>query len=74
MLANLETQQWLKDWIGHFSLQSQRKAIAKKAQTTAYLHSFHTLAKQWSKFSKLGFHSTWTENFQMFKLDLEKAE
>ena len=27
-----------------------------------------------SKFSKLGFNSTWTMNFQMFKLDLEKAE
>ena len=27
-----------------------------------------------SKFSKLGFTSTWTESFQMFKLDLEKAE
>ena len=24
--------------------------------------------------SKLGFNRTWTENFQMFKLDLEKAE
>ena len=22
----------------------------------------------------IGFNSTWTENFQMFKLDLEKAE
>ena len=27
-----------------------------------------------SNFSKRGFTSTWTENFQMFKLDLEKAE
>ena len=27
-----------------------------------------------SKFSKLDFNSTWTVNFQMFKLDLEKAE
>ena len=27
-----------------------------------------------SKFSKPGFNSTWTMNFQMFKLDLEKAE
>ena len=27
-----------------------------------------------SKFSNPGFNSTWTENFQMFKLDLEKAE
>ena len=25
-------------------------------------------------FFKLGFNSTWTENLQMFKLDLEKAE
>ena len=25
------------------------------------------------KFCKLGFNSTWTENFQIFKLDLEKA-
>jgi len=33
-----------------------------------------TLAKLCSKFSKLGFNSTRTENFQMFKLDLEKAE
>ena len=32
------------------------------------------LAKKRSKFSKLGFSSTWTENFQMFKLDLEKAK
>ena len=27
-----------------------------------------------TKFSKPGFNSTWTMNFQMFKLDLEKAE
>ena len=32
------------------------------------------LAKWCSKFSKPGFNSTWTVNFQIFKLDLEKAE
>ena len=32
------------------------------------------LAKECSKFSKPGFISTWTVNFQMFKLDSEKAE
>ena len=32
------------------------------------------LAKECSKFSKLGFNSMWTENSQMFKLDWEKAE
>ena len=57
-----------------FSSQSQRKAMPKNVQTTAQLHSSHTLAKQCSKFSKPGFNSTWTVNFQMFKLDLEKEE
>ena len=32
------------------------------------------LARLWSKSFKLGFSSRWTENFQMYKLDLEKAE
>ena len=30
---------------GQFSLQSQRKAMPKNVQTTAQLHSSHTLAK-----------------------------
>ena len=49
-----------------FSFQSQIKAIPKNAQTTTQL--------QISKFSKPGFKSIRTVNFQMFKLDLEKAE
>ena len=32
------------------------------------------MAKLCSKSSKLGFNSTWTKNFQMFRLDLENAE
>ena len=59
---------------GQFSFQSQRKAMPNNAQTTAQLHSSHTLAKQCSKFSKPSFSNTWTTNFQMFKLDLKKAE
>ena len=59
---------------GQFSFQSQRRAMPKNVHTTTQLHSSHTLAKQCSKFSKPGFNSTWTVNFQMFKLDLEKAE
>ena len=70
-----------------FSFQSQRKAMPKNVQTTTQLHSSHTLAKWCSKLSKPGFkcelfihftnftvHEPWTVNFQMFKLDLEKAE
>ena len=59
---------------GQFSFQSQRKAMPKNAQTTTQLHSPHTLVKECSKFSKPGFHSTWITDFQMLKLDLEKAE
>ena len=55
-----------------FSFHSQRKAKPKNVQTTAQLHSSHMLAKQCSKFSKPGFNITWTENFKMFNLDLEK--
>ena len=59
---------------GQFSFQYQRRAIPKNVQTTAQLHSFHMLARSCSESSKLGFNSTWTKNFQMYKLDLEKAE
>ena len=48
--------------------------MPKNVQTTAQLHSSHILAKQCSEFSKPGFNNTGTVNFQMFKLDLEKAK
>ena len=57
-----------------FSFQSQRRAMPKNVQTTTQLHSSHMLAKECSKFSKPGFNSMWTMNFEMFKLDLEKIE
>ena len=59
---------------GQFSFQSQRKALPKNTQTTAQLHSSHMLVEKCSKFSKPGSSNTWTVNFQMFKLVLEKAE
>ena len=59
---------------GQFSFQTQRKGMPKNAQTTAQLHSSHMLVKSCSKFSKPGFSSRGTVNFQMFKLFLEKAE
>ena len=59
---------------GQFSFQFQRKAMPKNTQTTAQLHSSHTLVKWCSKFSKPGFSNMWTVNFQMFKLVLEKAK
>ena len=38
-----KTQQWTGK--GQFSFQFQRKAMPKNAQTTAQLHSSHTLVK-----------------------------
>ena len=55
---------------GQVSFQSQRKAMPKNIQITFQLHSFHMLAKLCSK----SFSSMWTEDFQMYKLDLEKAK
>ena len=51
-----------------------KKAMSKNVQTTTQLYSSHMLVKWYSKFSKPGFNGTWTVNFRLFNLDLEKAE
>ena len=40
-----KTQQWPQDWKSQFSFQFQRKAMPKKSQTTAQLHSSYMLVK-----------------------------
>ena len=52
-----------------FSLQSPQKSMPKNIQATTQLHSFHMPSMVMLKMYKLGFNSTWTENFQMYKLD-----
>ena len=42
-------------------------------QISIQLCLFHMLVRLCSKSFKLNFSSTWTENFQMYKLGLEKA-
>ena len=59
---------------GKFSFQFWRKAMSKNAHITIQLHSFHMPARLCSKSFKPGFSTTWSETFQMYKLDLEKAE
>ena len=63
-----------RTWKGQFSFQPQRRAVPQNVQTTVQFHSFHMVVRLCPKSFKLGFGSMWTENFQMFKLDLEKAE
>ena len=54
-------------------------SIPKKGNTKEY-SNYHTIelvshtSKVMLKFSKPGFNSLWTMKFQIFKLDLEKAE
>ena len=46
----------------------------KNVQTIIQLCSFSMRVRLCSKSFKLGFSSTWTENFKMYNLGLEKAE
>ena len=48
--------------------------MPKNVQNTEQLHSLLMLARLFSKSLKLGFSRIWTENFQLYKLGLEKAE
>ena len=60
---------------GQFSFQSQRNAMLKNVQTTTTNYTQVTRQQSNAENSpKWGFNNTWTVNFQMFKLDLEKAE
>ena len=59
---------------GQFSFQTQRRVVQKNVQTTVQLLSSHMLARLCSKSFKPGFSSTWSENFQMCKLDFKEAE
>ena len=55
-------------------IPTPKKGNAKECSNSYTIALISHTSKWWSKFSKLGFNSTWTENFQMVKLDLEKAE
>ena len=48
--------------------------MPKNVQTIVQFCSFHTLARLCSKSFKIGFSSMWTEKFQVYKLDWEKAK
>ena len=69
-----KAQQWPQDWKMSVFIPILKKGNAKECSNYLTLQSSHTLAKSCSKFSKPGFNSMWTMNFQIFKLDLEKAE
>ena len=63
-----KAQQWPQNWKSSAFIPIPKKGNAKERS------NYHTIvlishASKCSKFSKLGFNSTWREKFQIFKLD-----
>ena len=69
-----KTQQWPQDWKRSVFTPISKQGNAKECSNYCTIALISHASKECSKFSKPGFNSTRTENFQMFKLDLEKAE
>ena len=66
-------QQWPQDWKRSVFIPIPKKGNTKECSnyhTTALISQVRLCSKSF----KLDFSSTWTENFQMYKLDLEKAK
>ena len=69
-----KTQHWPQDWKRSVFILIPKKGNAKECSNYHRITLTSHPSKECSKFSKSGFSSTWTVNFQIFKLDLEKAE
>ena len=69
-----KTQQWPQDWKRSVLIPIPKKGNAKGCSNYRTIALISHASKVMLKFSKPGFNSTWPENFQMFKLVLEKAE
>ena len=69
-----KTQQWPQDWKNSVFIPIPKKGNAKECSNYRTMPSFLMLERLGSKYFKTGFSSKRIENFQMYKLDLEKAE
>ena len=65
-----KTQQRPQDWKSSVFIPIPKKSSAKECAIMLISHA----SKLCSKSFKQGFRRTWSENFQMYKLGLEKAE
>ena len=57
-----------------FHFNSKQWQCQRMFKLPPQLHSFHRLARNCSKSFTLAFSNMWTKNFQIYNLDLEKAE
>ena len=69
-----KTQQQPQDWKRSAFISIAKKGNAKEYSGYCTNVLISHASKKCLKFSKTGFSNTWTMNFQMFKLVLEKAE
>ena len=68
------TQQWPQDWKRSVFIPILKKDNAKECSNYHTIVLISHASKVMLKISKTGFNSTLTDNFQIFKLVLEKAE
>ena len=74
-----KTQQWPQDWKRSVFISIPKKGNAKECSNYCTIALISHTSNAQNSPSTSGnfmycFNSTWTENFQMFKLNLEKAE
>ena len=69
-----KTQKWPQTGKDQISILIPKKGNAKECSNYHIIALISHASKVSSKFSQPGFSNTWTVNFQMFKLDSEKAE
>ena len=69
-----KTQQWLLDWKRSVLILIPKKGNVKEYSDYCTNAFISHASKVMLKIFKPGFNSTWNMNFQMFQLDLEKAE
>ena len=74
MPANLENSAVATELERSVYVPIPKKGHAKECSNYCTTALISHASKVCSKFSKPGFNSMWTVNFQMFKLNLEKAE
>ena len=67
-------QQWPQDWNRSIFIPIPKKGHAKECSNYGTIALISHASKVMLKILQASFSNMWTMNFQMFKLDLEKAE
>ena len=69
-----KTQQWLQDWKRSVFIPIPKKGNAKECSNYRTTALISHVSKVMLKILQARLHSTWTKNFQMYELDLEKED